>query len=64
MDLIDFLSTVMMSVLVQLPEFAKDYVYRGALSYCGGVLMVSFLIFECSGSSKKLIIFWCSVLFN
>ncbi|GAA5865113.1 hypothetical protein JCM1840_005744 [Sporobolomyces johnsonii] len=38
-DLIDFLSTVMMSVLIQLPEFAKDYVYRGALSHCAGLLM-------------------------
>lgn len=39
-DLIDFLSTVMMSVLIQLPEFSKDYVYRGALSHCGMLLMV------------------------
>ncbi|CEQ38819.1 SPOSA6832_00274, partial [Sporobolomyces salmonicolor] len=38
-DLIDFLSTVMMSVLIQLPEFAKDYVYRGALSHCASLLM-------------------------
>ncbi|BGP12307.1 Rab GTPase-binding exocyst subunit S15 [Rhodosporidiobolus nylandii] len=37
-DLIDFLSTVMMSVLIQLPEFAKDYVYRGALAHCAMVL--------------------------
>ncbi|GAA6041621.1 hypothetical protein JCM8097_007771 [Rhodosporidiobolus ruineniae] len=41
-DLIDFLSTVMMSVLIQLPEFAKDYVYRGALAHCAMVLQ-SFL---------------------
>jgi len=40
-DLIDFLSTVMMSVLIQLPEFSKDYVYRGALSHCAMLLMVS-----------------------
>jgi hypothetical protein len=40
-DLIDFLSTVMMSVLIQLPEFSKDYVYRGALSHCAMVLTVS-----------------------
>ena len=39
MDLIDFLSTVMMSVLIQLPEFSKDYVYRGALAHCSMVLM-------------------------
>ncbi|SCV67991.1 BQ2448_112 [Microbotryum intermedium] len=38
-DLIDFVTTVMMSVLIQLPEFSKDYVYRGALSYCASVLM-------------------------
>ncbi|GAA6010192.1 hypothetical protein JCM10207_005660 [Rhodosporidiobolus poonsookiae] len=37
-DLIDFLSTVMMSVLIQLPEFAKDYVYRGALAHTAMVL--------------------------
>lgn len=40
MDLTDFLSTVMMSVLIQLPEFSKDYVYRGALAHCAEVLMV------------------------
>lgn len=39
-DLTDFLSTVMMSVLIQLPEFSKDYVYRGALSHCAMLLMV------------------------
>lgn len=39
-DLIDFLSTVMMSVLIQLPEFSKDYVYRGALAHCAMLLMV------------------------
>lgn len=44
MDLMDFISTVMMSVLIQLPEFAKDYVYRGALQYCSMVLTVSFSI--------------------
>ncbi|GAA5923321.1 Rab GTPase-binding exocyst subunit SEC15 [Sporobolomyces koalae] len=38
MDLMDFSSTVMMSVLIQLPEFAKDYVYKGALKYCSMVL--------------------------
>ncbi|KAL8278923.1 hypothetical protein RQP46_008592 [Phenoliferia psychrophenolica] len=43
MDLTDFLSTVMMSVLIQLPEFSKDYVYKGALAHCAEVLM-SFLI--------------------
>ncbi|BGP28404.1 Rab GTPase-binding exocyst subunit S15 [Rhodotorula toruloides] len=37
-DLIDYVSTVMMSVLIQLPEFAKDYVYRGALARCASVL--------------------------
>ncbi|GAA6046541.1 hypothetical protein JCM3770_006200 [Rhodotorula araucariae] len=37
-DLIDYVSTVMMSVLVQLPEFAKDYVYRGALRHCAMIL--------------------------
>ncbi|KPV78021.1 uncharacterized protein RHOBADRAFT_22932 [Rhodotorula graminis WP1] len=37
-DLIDYVSTVMMSVLVQLPEFAKDYVYRGALGHCAMIL--------------------------
>ncbi|GAA5828105.1 hypothetical protein JCM5353_005220 [Sporobolomyces roseus] len=42
MDLMDFSSTVMMSVLIQLPEFAKDYVYRGTLKYCSMVL-TSFL---------------------
>ncbi|KAK4057758.1 Rab GTPase-binding exocyst subunit S15 [Microbotryomycetes sp. JL221] len=42
-DLIDFLSTVMMSVLIQLPEFAKDFVYRGALSHCASLLF-SYLI--------------------
>lgn len=42
-DLIDFVSTVMMSVLIQLPEFSKDYVYRGALAYCSSVLMVRFV---------------------
>ncbi|GAA6018183.1 hypothetical protein JCM11491_005623 [Sporobolomyces phaffii] len=42
MDLMDFVSTVMMSVLISLPEFAKDYVYRGALKYCTMVL-TSFL---------------------
>lgn len=41
MDLMDFVSTVMMSVLVQLPEFSKEYVYRGALKYCAMVLTVS-----------------------
>lgn len=40
-DLTDFLSTVMMSVLIQLPEFSKNHVYRGALAYCAMVLMVS-----------------------
>jgi len=40
MDLMDFSSTVMMSVLIQLPEFAKDYVYRGTLKYCSMVLTV------------------------
>ena len=44
LDLTEFLSTVMMSVLIQLPEFSKDYVYRGALDHCAGVLMVSLLI--------------------
>lgn len=39
-DLIDYVSTVMMSVLIQLPEFAKDYVYRGALARCATVLQV------------------------
>lgn len=39
-DLIDYVSTVMMSVLVQLPEFAKDYVYRGALGHCAMILQV------------------------
>ncbi|KAI5477595.1 exocyst complex component, sec15 subunit [Pseudohyphozyma bogoriensis] len=43
MDLTDFLSTVMMSVLIQLPEFSKDYVYRGALAHCAAVLM-SYLV--------------------
>ena len=42
MDLTDFLSTVMMSVLIQLPEFSKDYVYKGALAHCAEVLMVRF----------------------
>ncbi|GAA6064789.1 hypothetical protein JCM10212_004960 [Sporobolomyces blumeae] len=42
-DSMDFLSTVMMSVLIQLPEFAKDYVYKGALQHCAMVL-TSFLI--------------------
>lgn len=42
MDLVEFLSTVMMSVLIQLPEFSKDYVYRGALTHCAEVLMVRF----------------------
>ncbi|KAM0793644.1 hypothetical protein ACM66B_001075 [Microbotryomycetes sp. NB124-2] len=37
-DLIDFLTTVMMSVLIQLPEFSKDYVYKGALSHCASLL--------------------------
>ncbi|GAA6007607.1 uncharacterized protein JCM10292_003941 [Rhodotorula paludigena] len=37
-DLIDYVSTVMMSVLIQLPEFAKDYVYRGALAHVAMVL--------------------------
>ncbi|GAA5987052.1 hypothetical protein JCM11641_007822 [Rhodosporidiobolus odoratus] len=37
-DLIDFLSTVMMSVLIALPEFAKEYVWRGALRHCAMVL--------------------------
>ncbi|BGP21260.1 exocyst complex component, sec15 subunit [Rhodotorula toruloides] len=37
-DLIDYVSTVMMSILIQLPEFAKDYVYRGALARCAMVL--------------------------
>ncbi|GAA5827165.1 hypothetical protein JCM11251_001148 [Rhodosporidiobolus azoricus] len=37
-DLIDFVSTVMMSVLISLPEFAKDYVYRGALQHVSRVL--------------------------
>lgn len=39
-DLIDYVSTVMMSVLIQLPEFAKNYVYRGALARCATVLQV------------------------
>lgn len=39
-DLTEFLSTVMMSVLIQLPEFAKNYVYRGALMHCASVLIV------------------------
>lgn len=39
-DLIEYLSTVMMSVLIQLPEFSKDYVYRGALTHCATILMV------------------------
>lgn len=40
-DLTEFLSTVMMSVLIQLPDGAKDYVYRGALTHCANVLKVS-----------------------
>ena len=47
LDLTEFLSTVMMSVLIQLPEFSKDYVYRGALEHCAGVLMVSLSIPAC-----------------
>lgn len=42
MDLAEYLSTVMMSVLIQLPEFSKDYVYKGALTHCAKVLMVRF----------------------
>ena len=41
MDLMDFVSTVMMSVLIQLPEFSKEYVYKGALKYCTIILTVS-----------------------
>ncbi|GAA5888722.1 hypothetical protein JCM6882_002826 [Rhodosporidiobolus microsporus] len=37
-DLIDFLSTVMMSVLISLPAASKDHVYRGALKHVGRVL--------------------------
>ena len=43
-DLTEFLSTVMMSVLIQLPDAAKDYVYRGALIHCANVLKVPFQI--------------------
>lgn len=39
-----------MSVLIQLPEFAKDYVYRGALAHCAAVLMVSSLFDPWCGS--------------
>jgi len=42
MDLMDFVTTVMMSVLIQLPEFAKDYVYKGALEYLA-LLLTSYL---------------------
>jgi exocyst complex component 6 len=51
-DLIDFLSTVMMSVLIQLPEFSKDYVYRGALSHCAMLLMVSLSPSRASSSAR------------
>lgn len=42
MELTDFLSTVMMSVLIQLPPVQSHLVYRGALAHCANVLM-SFL---------------------
>ncbi|GAA5949792.1 hypothetical protein JCM3765_007693 [Sporobolomyces pararoseus] len=42
MDLMDFVSTVMMSSLIQLPEFSKEYVYKGCLKYCN-LLLTSFL---------------------
>ncbi|POY70555.1 hypothetical protein BMF94_6469 [Rhodotorula taiwanensis] len=37
-DMVDYVSTVMVSVLIQLPEFAKDYVYRGALAHTAKIL--------------------------
>lgn len=40
MELTDFLSTVMMSVLIQLPPVQSHLVYRGALAHCANVLMV------------------------
>lgn len=52
-DLIDFLTTVMMSVLIQLPENSKDYVYRGALTHCSDLLMVGS---RCGGTSLCLLI--------
>lgn len=39
-DMVDYVSTVMVSVLVQLPDFAKDYVYRGALAHVAAILQV------------------------
>lgn len=52
-DLIDYVSTVMMSVLIQLPEFAKDYVYRGALAHVAMVLQVGCLPTPPLGNSAK-----------
>ncbi|GAA5966111.1 hypothetical protein JCM8115_004938 [Rhodotorula mucilaginosa] len=37
-DMVDYVSTVMISVLIQLPDFAKDYVYRGALAHIAKIL--------------------------
>ncbi|GAA5981050.1 hypothetical protein JCM10908_003964 [Rhodotorula pacifica] len=37
-EMVDYVSTVMVSVLIQLPEFAKDYVYRGALAHIANIL--------------------------
>lgn len=48
LDLSDYISTVMMSILVQLPEFAKDYVHRGALKRAADYLMVRFLLLSLS----------------
>jgi hypothetical protein len=39
-DMVDYVSTVMVSVLIQLPDFAKDYVYRGALAHIAKILQV------------------------
>lgn len=39
-DMVDYVSTVMISVLIQLPDFAKDYVYRGALAHIAKILQV------------------------
>jgi len=44
-DLVDFIQTIMLSVLVQLPDSGKDHVFRGALAHCAS-LMRSFLIDE------------------
>lgn len=39
-DLVDFIQTIMLSVLVQLPDSGKDHVFQGALAHCASLMRV------------------------